>query len=225
MSPRPSNKKIGRKNNPGELSTVREYYPDQRRVDSPELPPPTQLGMASNPAQSSPPLDNALIVKQMRPALVKYFQRKCGVAEAEDLAQDVLTNALRHATWTSAEQAKGYIFRAAVNRWRDHQRKARTHGVSVEWNEAIEADLACASSNGEKSPEHVLVVEQELKSVAAALSRLNERTRHIFLLIRVERMKQAEVAQLLGVSISTVEKELVKALAHLARCLKHGDEA
>lgn len=179
--------------------------------------------MASDPTVSSQHPDNALIAKQMRPALVKYFQRKCGTSEAEDLAQDVLMNALRSASWTSAEQAKGYIFRAAVNRWRDHQRKSKTHGVNVEWNEAVESALDEACVNGEKSPEHVLGIEQELKFVASSLLRLSERTRHIFLLIRVERMKQAEVAQLLGVSISTVEKELVKALAHLARCLKQWD--
>jgi len=179
--------------------------------------------MASDPIAPRQHPDDELIAMQMRPALVKYFQRKCGPAEAEDLAQDVLMNALRRGSWTSTEQAKGYIFRAAINRWRDHQRKARTHGVSVEWDEAIEASLGDSGLNEEKSPEHVLVVEQQLKFAAAALLRLSERTRDIFLLIRLERMKQAEVAQLLGVSISTVEKELVKALAHLARCLKQSD--
>jgi RNA polymerase sigma factor (sigma-70 family) len=179
--------------------------------------------MASEPAATRQLPDNARIVQQMRPALVKYFLRRCGSAEAEDLAQDVLTNALAHASWTSTEQAQGYIFRAAVNRWRDYQRKARTHGVSVEWNEALEAGLEPGCVNEEKSPEHVLVVEQELQSATSALLGLSERTRHIFLLVRLERMKQAEVAQLLGVSISTVEKELVKALAHLARCLKQRD--
>ena len=180
--------------------------------------------MASDTTASAEHPDNALVVKQMRPALVKYFQRKCGPGEAEDLAQDVLLNSLRRASWTSAEQAKGYIFRAAINRWRDHQRKARTRGVSVEWNEALEAGLERERFHEEKSPEHVLVIEQELNGVAAALRRLGERTRDIFLLIRLEHMKQAEVAQLLGVSISTVEKEQAKALAHLARSLQRRDE-
>lgn len=167
--------------------------------------------------------DNELIVAQMRPALVKYFTRKCGGDEAEDLAQDVLLNALRHAAWKSPEHAKGYIFRAAVNRWRDHKRRAKTRGVSVAWSEALEAGLGEIRSSEEKSPEHVLVIEQELKGVASALLGLGERTRDIFLLTRLEQMKQAEVAQMLGISISTVEKELVRALAHLARCLRSWD--
>lgn len=176
------------------------------------------------PIVPEPPPDDALVVKQMRPALVKYFQRKCGSGEAEDLAQDVLLNTLRRASWSSAEQAKGYIFRAAVNRWRDHKRKARTHGVSVEWSEALESGPDRTRFNEEKDPEHVLVVEQDLQRVSSALLQLGERARDIFLLVRLERMKQAEVARMLGVSISTVEKELAKALAHLARCCKQPEE-
>lgn len=159
---------------------------------------------------------NALIVAQMRPALVKYFRRKCGATEeAEDLAQDVLVRALAHATWKSPDQAKGYIFRSAVNRWRDRRRMALTHGITVAPDDATLGIL-----NEEIGPEHVLIVEQELHRVETALLKLNVRTRDIFLLIRLEQMKHAAVAEMLGISVSTVEKELVKALAHLARCAR-----
>jgi RNA polymerase sigma factor (sigma-70 family) len=175
--------------------------------------------MIKDSTSSAEPLSNTLIVAQMRPALVKYFRRRCGsMEEAEDLAQDVLVRALAHASWQSAEQAKGYIFRAAINRWRDRQRMALTHGVTVEWNDAATVDL-----DEEISPEHVLIVEQELHRVATALLQLSERTRDVFIMIRLEQMKQAAVAEMLGVSVSTVEKELVKALAHLARCAARQD--
>ncbi len=170
---------------------------------------------------------NARIVAQMRPALVKYFTRKCGaVDQAEDLAQDVVLRALRSGvTWESAEQAKGYIFRSAVNRWRDHKRMALTHGVTVEWSDSAAQELGEVYANEERAPEHVLIVEQELNRVATALTRLGERTRDIFLLVRLEGMKQGAVAEMLGVSVSTVEKELVKALAHLARSAGRRDGA
>ncbi len=157
----------------------------------------------------------------MRPALVKYFRRKCGDPyEAEDLAQDVLLRSLVHATWASPNQAKGYIFRAAVNRWHDRQRMAHTHGTSVEWSDATALTLG-----DEITPERVFEHEQELHRVHAALMQLKERTRDIFVLIRLEQMKQSAVAEMLGVSVSTVEKELVRALAHLARCARRGDGA
>ena len=159
---------------------------------------------------------NALIVAQMRPALVQYFRRKCGTTEeAEDLAQDVLMRALARATWKSPEQAKGYIFRSAVNRWRDRRRMALTHGSTV-----APDDVAAGILIEEIDPEHVLIGEQELNSVVTALLKLNERTRDVFLLIRLEQIKQATVAKMLGISLSTVEKELAKALVQLARCAR-----
>jgi RNA polymerase sigma factor (sigma-70 family) len=157
--------------------------------------------------------DGATLVAPLRPALVKYFLRKCGnVGEAEDLAQDVLVRALKKAQWESAEQAKSYIFRIAVNRWHDRNRRLLTHGTVVEWDD--EKTFALAE---ETSPERVLNNEQELQAVVAALQELNERTRDVFMLFRLEQLKQGEIAQMLGISVSAVEKHVCKAVAHLAR--------
>lgn len=159
----------------------------------------------------------------MRPALVKYFRRKCGaIEEAEDLAQDVLVNALAHIEGRTPEQAKGYIFRSAVNRWRDRQRRAFTRGTTVEWDENALGSPG-GHANEEIGPERVFIVEQALHQVALALLELSERTRDVFILVRIEQMKQSAVAAALGVSVSTVEKELVRALAHLARCASRWD--
>ena len=101
---------------------------------------------------------SAALVTQMRPALVKYFKRKCGSnAEAEDLAHDVLVRTLTHSGWKSYEQAKGYIFRAAVNRWVDRKRRATSRGTSISWE-----DAAPLVQNEEITPERVLIVQQEL---------------------------------------------------------------
>jgi RNA polymerase sigma factor (sigma-70 family) len=155
----------------------------------------------------------------MRPALVKYFRRKCGnAARAEDLAQDVIMRVLANRGWKSPDQAKAYIFRSAVNRWRDLKRRDLSHGESVGWE-----DAAPFAVDEENCPERVLVGEQELHRVVSALQQLSERTRDIFILIRVEQMKQADVAAAFGISVSAVEKHFAKALAQLARCAARSD--
>lgn len=182
---------------------------------------------AVEPTAGEATMPGALIVAQMRPALVKYFARKCGsTEEAEDLTQDVLVRALGHATWETPEQAKGYIFRAAVNRWRDRRRRAMTQGTTVEWDEAALGAAGALESitNEGIVPERVLIVEQDLFHVATALQELSERARDIFVLVRLEGLKQTVVAEMLGISISTVEKELVRALACLARCTRDWDK-
>jgi RNA polymerase sigma factor (sigma-70 family) len=163
---------------------------------------------------TAPPPDNIALVAPLRPALVKYFLRKCGnAAEAEDLAQDVLVRALSKARWESEEQAKGYIFRIAVNRWRDRNRRSLTRGTVIEWD-----DAAAFAQAEEMCPERVLSNEQELHAVAAALQQLGERTRDVFMLFRLEHLKHGEIAEMFGISVSAVEKHVTKAVAHLARC-------
>lgn len=157
--------------------------------------------------------DSTAFIADLRPALVAYFQRRCGnAAEAEDLAQDVILRALSHAEWTSAEEARGYIFRIALNRWRDRGRRKLTHGTEIDWD-----DESALSVREEISPERVLNSQEQLRRIASALQELEARTRDVFVLCRLEQMKQKEIAELLGISVSAVEKHLVKALSHVAR--------
>ena len=157
--------------------------------------------------------DAASLIAPLRPALMRFFLRKCGsAAEAEDLVQDVLVRALARSDWESAEQAKGYVFRIAVNRWHDRNRRVATHGTVIEWD-----DTATFASAEETSLEHAFEQHQELGRVVAALQELSVRTLDIFMLARLEQMKQAEIAGLFGISVSAVEKHIAKALAHLAR--------
>jgi RNA polymerase sigma factor (sigma-70 family) len=163
--------------------------------------------------------ENQNLAAQMRPALVKYFRRKTGnTAEAEDLAQDVLVRALGHAHWTSPSQAKGYIFRAAINRWRDRRRRVGTWGQSVTWEDA-EDEIEGA----ENTPERVLMLQEEIVQVVRALESMNERTRAVLMLIKLEQMKVAAVAGMLGISVSAVNKHLARALARLAELRRPED--
>jgi RNA polymerase sigma-70 factor (ECF subfamily) len=168
--------------------------------------------MSANPTPAQSP-DGISLVAPLRPALVKYFLRKCGnPAEADDLAQDVLVRALGKARWESASQAKGYIFRIAVNRWHDRNRRKFSHGTVLEWDD--DANFAQVE---ETSPERVLTNRQELHAVVTALQELSERTRDVFLLFRLEQMRHGQIAEMFGISVSAVEKHVSKAAAHLAR--------
>ena len=69
------------------------------------------------------------------------------------------------------------------------------------------------------SPERVYSGREELGCLLTGLRELPERTRNVFLLARLENMKQAEIARRLGVSVSGVEKHLARAIAHLSQRL------
>jgi len=168
-------------------------------------------------ADSQP--DNPGLVAQMRPALVRFFKRKTGSAvEAEDLAQDVLVRVLAHTNWKTPSEAKGYIFRTAINRWHDRHRRSGANGNSVAWNEEAIGELGT-----QNPPERVVMVMEELGQIARALEEMNVRTRTVLMLIRLEQMKAATVAGMLGISLSAVNKHLAKGIARLAELRRRED--
>ena len=189
------------------------------RYDSTVTPDRLRCRFKPEQAMSSPPSMNDLspprdFVEQMRPQLVKYFRRKTGSAvEAEDLVQDVLMRALTHANWSSTAEARGYIFRMAVNRWRDWCRRRRTHGITVAWDDKTNEE----TETGVENPtERVLMMREELDQLDRALRDLNERTRTVLILVKLEKVRIASVAEMLGISVSAVNKHLARGLAHLA---------
>jgi RNA polymerase sigma-70 factor (ECF subfamily) len=173
---------------------------------------PDSMTTTNPPVIDNP--DNRSLAAQMRPALIKYFKRKTGSAvEAEDLAQEVIVRALAQADWKSPGQ--GYIFRTAINLWRDRRRRLRIRGLSVEWDEAAAAEVGA-----ENSPERVLVDQEEMHRVVEALRRLDPRARTALMLVKLEQMKIANVARVLGVSVRTVGKDLARAASRLAQARK-----
>lgn len=157
--------------------------------------------------------DSTSLLAQMRPSLVRYFQRKTGsTTEAEDLTQDVLLRSLTHAQWKSVEEAKGYVFRSAVNRWRERYRKSHGQMRAVEWDEDVEEHLG-----SENPPERILIVREELDAIFQTMEEMNERTRAVLILVNVEQMKVAAVAEMLGISVRAVSKHLSKGIELLIR--------
>ena len=68
-------------------------------------------------------------------------------------------------------------------------------------------------------PERVLIGRESLSEALKCLNELGEQTKNIFILFRLEGMKQKEIAELYGLGISTVEKRVMLAMSHLVRRL------
>lgn len=154
-----------------------------------------------------------------RAPLMTYFQRRAASrAEAEDLTQEVFVRIAGRPECEGGELAEGFIFTVAANLLRDQARRARTrsadHHLSLE---AGECDDGAAALVETLEPERILLSREVLAGVLRALDAVPPRTRDIFLLFRLEGMKQREIAHLHGISVSAVEKHIVKALKQVAR--------
>lgn len=152
-----------------------------------------------------------------RPVLLAYFGRRVRSAvEAEDLTQDVFERMLRSLERGPILNAEALLFRIAVNLLRDRARKINAHGVEEPLPSEAVTDVADALTVG-LSPERVVIGERILQEAVSALDELGERTRAMFYLYRFENLKVREIAELYGISVSGVEKQISRALLHLTR--------
>jgi len=151
--------------------------------------------------------------------LISFFRRRIGDrSQAEDLAQEVLLRVIRAAESGSIEHADSYVFKVAANLLCDYRRRARRNPVvgSTAANENP-AEPARERMVDERSPERVLVGEATLAQALQALGELGDLTRNVFMLFRLENMRQKDIAALYGIAQSTVEKHVMRAVLHLAR--------
>ena len=161
--------------------------------------------------------------ERFRGPLMSFFYRRVGDrAEAEDLTHEVFVRLISASSLSAVENANAFVFKVAANLLRDRQRHAgrwRMHEYP------IDEDLVYEVANEfleHRTPERTVAGRQTLAAVIASLDELGQRTRNIFVLFRLEHMKQREIASLFGISQSTVEKTIMKAVMHLA--LRHASE-
>ncbi len=172
------------------------------------MPPPTK--------QLDP--EAALAGEQMRawtaqygPALRRYFLKKVGPNEADDLVQEVfLSLQVRGSTGGEIDNIERYIFRTAANTIvRRHQRQ--------KWDWAghdVLDDLDDLSDD--VSPERVLMGKEELDRVLAAMRGLPPRCSQAFFLHRFEELTYSAIAARMRISTKAVERLIQRALRRIS---------
>jgi RNA polymerase sigma factor (sigma-70 family) len=158
----------------------------------------------------------AALSRDLRPALLRYFERRgVATADVEDAAQEVFARLSRRDGVSAIERLDAYLFETAANVAIDYHRRGATRHVTAH---DVYDDRVHALEDF--SPERVYCGREEVGALLRGLRELPERTRSIFLLARLENMKQAEIAQRMGVSLSGVEKHLARAVTHLSSRLE-----
>ena len=166
---------------------------------------------ATDPATKHEQLLAELAQRYRHPLTAFFARRVRSSSEAEDLTQEVFLRMVRRLGAGGIENIEAFVFRTAVNLLRDRSRRGKTLA-------SREVDFAQRHGDiDDLSPERVFDSRQSLSHVIAVLEELDERARDAFILHRLEGMKHAQVAEVLGVSISSVEKYIVKALTLLAK--------
>ena len=143
-------------------------------------------------------------------AVRRFFSRRLrDGADVEDLTQEVFARLLKRAELGEIANIEGYLFHTAANLLRERARKAARRPGDTAHTDEIDAAVE------EFSPERILLGREAYARMVEALQELPERARTIFVLNRFEELSATEIARRLGVSVSTVEKDMMRAIAHL----------
>ncbi|AQR61912.1 RNA polymerase subunit sigma-24 [Brevundimonas sp. LM2] len=152
--------------------------------------------------------------RRLRPALMRYFQRRTeSAADAEELVQELFLRLLRRADLFALQNLDGYVFEAAANLARDRARRQQARG-----GRHIDIDDIEPAAD-EPSPERVVDGRKRLDLMLSALDRLPPRARTIVILRRFESLTYGQIADRLGISVSAVEKHMVRSMSALRAAL------
>ena len=154
--------------------------------------------------------------------LLFYATRMVGEEEAEDVVQDVFVELWkRQESMEIGEQIQAFLYRAVYTRALN---VIKHRGVKQKYSSAVE------ELNQERTafyhPDNNEVIQRienrELRNeIREAINELPDKCKEVFKLSYLHDMKNKETADILGISLRTVEAHMYKALKFLRTRLSH----
>lgn len=153
------------------------------------------------------------LVQANYPRLCNFAMRYVDSREtAEDIVQEVFLSIWRRDVHFDYAEPLPYLYRAIMNRAVMHLRQRR---VRDRWRDQV---AAVARTDGEPADTRLvddLEMAELTRAVAEVIDALPERCRLIFTMSRQQDLTYKQIAQILGISVKTVETQMARALRAL----------
>lgn len=140
---------------------------------------------------------------------------------ADDVVQDVLFS-----FWKNRESLKSdcavrrYLLRSVYNRSLNYIRSEKLSQEFRAWNDLKITELGLEGSDLDKNPVIVKLMDNELRdTLTEAIASLPPKSREVFIMSYLDDMSNKEISAKLGISLSTVENRIYKALKLLRSSL------
>lgn len=162
------------------------------------------------------------VYRSFYPRILRYLARMVGPDEAEDVSQDVFSKISRSLDEFRGEASLGsWIYRIATNAALDRIRNAEYRSAA----RSVPIDDLCRAGEDSAPDAGVSVERQAIRDemsgcVQGLVNELPESYRAVLVLSEMEGLKNAEIADVLGVSLDTVKIRLHRARARLKKSME-----
>lgn len=155
--------------------------------------------------------DPHLVFVSHRHELLAWLSHRMKDAHAaQDLVQDLFVRFQEVAQRQPVHDPRAYLFQMARNLLADHVRQLEARKTTAVDPQDLQQVIETAPG-----PELKFAGRQRLVQLTQALQELPPQTQRVFVLVRVEELSYQDAAERLGLSTSSVQKHLARALAHV----------
>lgn len=141
--------------------------------------------------------------------LLRFLAKRLGSASlAADIAQDLYVKLLSAQEHPPIRERRAYLFSMAANLATDHLRVENRRREIL-----AEADGLVWRQTDELTPERHAMARAEFLYLQSEVAKLPPRCRQVFYLNRFKGQTQAEIAETLGIGMTTVYKDLKQAIS------------
>jgi RNA polymerase sigma factor (sigma-70 family) len=163
------------------------------------------------------------LATRLRPSVRAFLSRLgCGVAEAEDLAQEALIRLwLRRASYAPGKRLRPYLLTIAKNAFLSHCERRGTRAESAPLpSEPSALDRLLLRAGWQvEGPEAAVIGRYREYRLSRAVADLPTGERLVFVLKHHEGMRYADIAAMLGIAEGTVKSRMFRAVRLLRRAL------
>lgn len=158
-----------------------------------------------------------LVFREYAPRIYNLARRMLGNdADAEDVTQDVLLQVVRKLdTFRGDAQLSTWLHRVTVNAALAHRQKRanrQKHEASESGEDLLEtAAPETAVKRWNVSPEEPILAAEQQEIIEKAINTLPEPFRDVYVLADVEGLPNAEIGEILGLSVPAVKSRLHRA--------------
>lgn len=136
-------------------------------------------------------------------------------SEADEIVQEVFLRLYRHLTAGGKDDhLRGWVFRVAHN-ISINEIKRRKHAEEIRSQRWAELTRSSATDSA-PNPEEALLRKERMARVHAAVLALSEQQKEC-LYLRAEGLRYREIAEILGVTVSTVAESLRRAIKKISK--------